>query len=191
MCLACRAAITVAANTKPCKACGQPFDCQYGQYVNCAECRDRHLAGRECSEAGCDHRARARGWCYTHYNRWYYGPDGPGFGKTRNGQPDRRRERNRMQTRRRRARVRDPQADDIYVSVVGERDGWRCGIPGCRRRRIDPARAYPHPLSPSIDHIEPLSRGGLHTYANVRIAHLRCNMARSNRFEFEQLALIG
>lgn len=31
---------------------------------------------------------------------------------------------------------------------------------------------------PSIDHVIPLSRGGLHTWANVRLAHRGCNTAK-------------
>jgi len=73
------------------------------------------------------------------------------------------------------------------MDVVGERDGWRCFC----RRRINRLLTYPHPRSPSVDHIEPLSLGGEHTYANVRIAHLDCNVRRGNRIAVEQLALFG
>jgi hypothetical protein len=143
---------------------------------------------KPCAEADCDKPSRAKGLCQAHRNRQRRAQNG---WRAEAGNPETRRQRDRMKTRRRRARTHDPLAEDIYVEVVGKRDGWRCGIPGCRRRTIDPAKRHPHPLSPSIDHIEPLSKGGLHTYANVRIAHLRCNIARSNRFEHEQLALIG
>jgi len=33
----------------------------------------------------------------------------------------------------------------------------------------------PHPLSMSIDHIIPLSRGGTHEPDNVQLAHFICN----------------
>jgi 5-methylcytosine-specific restriction endonuclease McrA len=125
--------------------------------------------------------------CKAHYNRARRAR----FGwRALAGDPEKIRQKDRMKTRRRRAKVNDPGAEDIYIDVVGDRDGWRCGIPACGRK-VDKVKRHPHPLSPSIDHIEPLSKGGLHTYANVRIAHLRCNIARSNRFDYEQLALVG
>jgi len=34
---------------------------------------------------------------------------------------------------------------------------------------------------PSIDHIEPLSKGGSHTWNNVQLAHKICNSKKSNR----------
>jgi 5-methylcytosine-specific restriction endonuclease McrA len=61
---------------------------------------------------------------------------------------------------------------------IFERDGWRCGI--CSEL-LDPSAFFPHPQSPSIDHIVPLSKGGEHSRANVRAAHLRCNVRRGNR----------
>jgi 5-methylcytosine-specific restriction endonuclease McrA len=78
----------------------------------------------------------------------------------------------------------------IDRDAVGDRDGWRCGI--CHRR-VDRTKVYPHPRSPSLDHIIPQSypENGPHTWANVRIAHLDCNVARSNLGGNEQLALFG
>jgi 5-methylcytosine-specific restriction endonuclease McrA len=36
-----------------------------------------------------------------------------------------------------------------------------------------------------IDHIVPLSRGGLHCYANVQVAHSRCNLRKRNKIELD------
>lgn len=74
------------------------------------------------------------------------------------------------------------------AAEVYERDRWRCGI--CRRK-VDKSLAWPHPMSPSLDHIVPLSLDGEHTRANTRLAHLNCNVTRGNRMGAEQLALIG
>lgn len=58
---------------------------------------------------------------------------------------------------------------------IFERDGWTCGI--CDAP-IDRESGFPSPLSATIDHIIPLSRGGSHSPDNVRCAHLRCNVRR-------------
>jgi len=41
--------------------------------------------------------------------------------------------------------------------------------------------SHPHPLSASIDHIIPLSRGGTHVEGNVNGVHLRCNIQKSDK----------
>ena len=70
--------------------------------------------------------------------------------------------------------------DGITDEEILERDGWRCQIPGCKRRPIRKDLKYPHLRSKSVDHIVPLSHGGDDTAENKRAAHLGCNMARSN-----------
>lgn len=96
--------------------------------------------------------------------------------------------RRRANWQRRRVQKLSPQsAETIDRGKVGDRDGWRCFC----GRKINPNLPYPHPRSPSIDHVIPISEGGPHTYANVRIAHLACNVARGNRGGNEQLILFG
>lgn len=56
---------------------------------------------------------------------------------------------------------------DIY-----ERDNWVCQICG---EPVDKYLRWPHPLSASLDHIVPLSKGGQHVESNVQLAHYRCN----------------
>jgi len=46
--------------------------------------------------------------------------------------------------------------------------------------------AWPDPMSPSLDHIQPLqpsdgSEPGLHDPDNVQLAHLSCNARKNNR----------
>ena len=94
------------------------------------------------------------------------------------------RDRNKLQKRnykseakreeRRRYRARKVNA---YVAPVSGkqlfiRDKGRCQICG---RRVDPKLAYPDPMSMSIDHIIPLSRGGTHEPKNVQLTHWICN----------------
>lgn len=71
---------------------------------------------------------------------------------------------------------------------VFARDGWRCGI--CRRK-VDRRLKAPHPMSASLDHIIPMSRGGGHTYVNTQCAHLTCNVHKGCGGMGEQLALVG
>jgi len=37
-------------------------------------------------------------------------------------------------------------------------------------------------MYPSIDHIKPISRGGLHSWENVQLAHRVCNSRKCNKF---------
>ena len=69
--------------------------------------------------------------------------------------------------RRRRAKAAT-QVDVVDINVVAQRDGWCCGICGKRVTRA----------TWSLDHIVPLSKGGGHTYENVVLAHLACNVKR-------------
>ena len=71
---------------------------------------------------------------------------------------------------------------------VFERDAWMCGICG---HGVHKNLKFPDPGYPTLDHVVPISRGGAHTYANVRLAHFRCNTSRANRGGGEQLALVG
>lgn len=68
--------------------------------------------------------------------------------------------------------------EQIDIAEVFARDDgncWICALP------VDFALAYPNPLSRSLDHVIPLSKGGPHTMANVALAHLRCNISKKDR----------
>jgi hypothetical protein len=67
--------------------------------------------------------------------------------------------------------------EHINVKKVYARDTWKCGICG---ELIDKDARFPLPMSPSVDHVVPLTKGGAHLYANVQAAHLRCNIAKGN-----------
>lgn len=71
-------------------------------------------------------------------------------------------------------------AERIVPAEIYARDKYRCGICG---KKISMNEHVPHPLSPTIDHVLPLSEGGPHVSTNVRAAHFRCNSLRSNRGE--------
>ena len=77
--------------------------------------------------------------------------------------------------------------DQFTVTDLLERDGRACGICG----DVIPESIYPDPLSPSIDHIKPVSLGGSHTLKNARATHLRCNVARGNRIDVNTSSNLG
>lgn len=71
------------------------------------------------------------------------------------------------------------------VSELRARDGDACGICGTP---VDARRGHPDPLSPSVDHIVPYSRGGSNTADNCQLAHLICNLRKNNRTDYAPIA---
>jgi 5-methylcytosine-specific restriction endonuclease McrA len=96
----------------------------------------------------------------------------------REANPDQAAVRGREASRRRRARMRGVIVEDFTDLEIFERDGWICGI--CCAP-IDCVIGWPAPKSPSIDHIQPISKGGDHTRDNVQASHLRCNLRKGGR----------
>lgn len=72
----------------------------------------------------------------------------------------------------------DAEAKPFTAAEIFERDDWVCGL--CREPipRDAPRR---DPMSASLDHIVPLSLGGLHSPENTQAAHLICNGRKGNR----------
>jgi 5-methylcytosine-specific restriction endonuclease McrA len=95
------------------------------------------------------------------------------------------RERYRRKNRARRTK----KAPGAYTRTqVAERDGRRCHLCG---GRVDMALSGMDPAGPTIDHLLPLSVGGLDELANVALAHRACNIRKGNRGDFQQLRLVG
>lgn len=58
-----------------------------------------------------------------------------------------------------------------------------CGICG---KPVDFSYRYPHPLSPTVDHIIPVSKGGHPSdLANLQLAHRCCNRQKSDKLTIE------
>lgn len=77
------------------------------------------------------------------------------------------------------------QTELVIAREVFERDGWMCHL--CGDPIPEPLRGTPRilggthdPLSPVIDHVIPLSKGGPHTMENCRAAHWTCNASKFN-----------
>lgn len=75
--------------------------------------------------------------------------------------------------------------DDITLAKVAERDGNICQICGLfvdwdDRENIENTTICGG-MYPSIDHIVPISCGGLHSWENVQLAHRVCNTRKSNK----------
>ena len=62
-----------------------------------------------------------------------------------------------------------------------------CGICG---KQVDFKVKFPHPLSPCIDHIIPVSRGGHPSdMSNLQLAHMCCNRQKSDKLMGEKYDL--
>lgn len=86
---------------------------------------------------------------------------------------------------RRRARLKAQMVDkDITIEGLFRRDKGVCSLCGGRcdledytvREGVFIAGDW----YPSIDHIKPISKGGLHSWGNVQLAHRRCNTLKSD-----------
>lgn len=96
-------------------------------------------------------------------------------------------EKSRGYERKKRALKRGSNHEPYTGNYIFERDGWICQICG---RRINKRLKHPNPLSKSIDHIVPISKGGADAPSNVQAAHLRCNLGK-NATNKGQLRLFG
>ena len=66
----------------------------------------------------------------------------------------------------------------IDRNTVAERVGTQCYV--CHEE-IDMNVEHPNPLSPTVEHIVPLSRGGGHVWGNVALSHFVCNNRKGPR----------
>lgn len=72
----------------------------------------------------------------------------------------------------------------VTLKKLIERNGLRCEICGGICDQNDHTWSeYFGPMSPTIDHIKPLSKGGSHTWDNVQVAHAICNSRKKDTYE--------
>lgn len=164
--------VRLALGQGTCEQCGELFQIRHREARFCSRsCVGRHLAklaelaAGECAEPNCAERARSKGLCLNHYRQG-------NRGRWSDGNPERRKARERAKTHRRRAvgRYGDVTSDhDRQLRVKAKR------CPLCAIRMGD----QPYlPTSKELDHIVPLGVGGTHTIGNVRIICRACNLKR-------------
>ena len=95
--------------------------------------------------------------------------------------------RNRIRAHNSNRRLRGKVVDrDITLDRLIKRDKGRCKICGGLVDRKDFTMVNNHMKCgsryPTIDHIIPLSQGGLHSWANVQLAHFLCNSYKGDSF---------
>jgi len=81
----------------------------------------------------------------------------------------------RVHERRVRRRAQEVAVGPIDLGALWTGACALCGL------AIDAELRWPDPLSKSVDHIVPLSKGGTHEQGNLQWAHLRCNMRKGSR----------
>ena len=86
----------------------------------------------------------------------------------------------------RRAKLANAFVDsDIEIHELYKRDNGVCHICGglCDwgDKEVRPTVIVCGDLYPSVDHVIPLAKGGLHEWSNVRLAHRICNSLKSDR----------
>lgn len=138
-----------------CKACGNDF-LSYGLH-EILRGRQSHLLCIKCGAASDGITVIARA-------------------KAAKGAYDRRRNRNRSE--RFKAAVVDW---SITIDKLIDRDGMACYICGKRTTFSDKRWGKWGPDYPSIDHVIPLSRGGNHSWENVRLCCGMCNAEKGTR----------
>lgn len=71
---------------------------------------------------------------------------------------------------------------DITLEALYRRDSGVCYLCGglCDWADKDKEKNTVGAKYPSIDHIIPIARGGLHSWGNVRLAHFKCNVMKSD-----------
>lgn len=139
-----------AAHQKTCTECGEGFIARNARRGICY--------GIACVRSLRNRRAREQSWSQKYRQRHGRPPGTVAADKRRD------------------AALRGATVGGRFTSIqVFNRDGWVCGICGSE---VDGSLKYPDPLSASLDHVIPVSKGGSHSLSNVQCSHLSCNVRR-------------
>jgi len=158
-------ALLYKGHVRSCLYCGAEFNTKFSQRSKyCSErCAHLYLYGREepkdtvklCDWCGKEFETRysdARACCYAHSRK--------------------------LVKWERRQRMRAIIHSQYSRYEIFSKDNFVCHICGSS---IDMDAVAPAPLSPSIDHVVPISKGGDDTFDNVKAAHFICNSIKSDR----------
>ena len=155
-----------------CAECGGSFEGRRRDARFCSrQCRSK--ASRDsrtltCSRPNCDRPVRAKGMCSKHWRRV---ARAEGREVCEPWTPERRARWKAREVLKRGATSVEP----VVLEEIFDRDGWVCQI--CHVT-VDRGLSYPNPMSKSLDHVVPLSKGGDHSPGNVQLAHLVCNLRK-------------
>lgn len=159
-----------------CRCCSTEFLASRSDSKLCSKtCQQRWARANPkklCTVAQCERASEAKGLCAMHWKR-----NRRAEGLIANEPWDERRKANHQ---RRRAQKLNLPADTIRPLDIYERDGWICSI--CSEP-VARELAYPDPMSPSLDHVIPLAKGGHHTFQNTALAHWQCNVRKGDRVD--------
>jgi 5-methylcytosine-specific restriction endonuclease McrA len=184
---------------RACSGCGTDISAKPGQARFCSKrCnevasgkrRDAPPSPAECAlpECGATFQPKKTGQrcCSEKHGKLLYNRESRADGRQKPGAWN---DKRRDNYHRRRALKKDASTGEpVLFAAIAERDRWRCCL--CRKA-VSPTIKWPDSMSPSLDHLVPLSKGGAHDPSNVALAHLGCNSAKNNRGSGEQLLLIG
>ena len=90
-------------------------------------------------------------------------------------QPETIRARRLRGRQKRRAALADVESEPYTIQNITDRDGAECHLCGYA---VNLDLRWPDRQCASIDHVVPVSKGGVDTLANVRLAHWHCNTVR-------------
>lgn len=182
------------APPRPCQLCGKPFAVTKHRKTYCGpDCfavatEARRVAerltrnkGRTCRQCGSDIPATFRSDATScsiqcQQAQWYEQNQARLRAAARDWARGNRVKRAEYELRRR-AKMRGFAAERVDPLAVWERDAGICYL--CLKP-VSLDKMSPHPDAPSLDHVVALSRGGPHNFANLALAHLRCNIRKSD-----------
>lgn len=104
----------------------------------------------------------------------------------------RRKRENKYREITRRAKIKSALVDsDITLDKLLRRDGYICHICGGMCDKSDFVKTDKAFIAgnnyPSIDHVVPLAKGGLHSWDNVKIAHRMCNSLKGDEYDEDEM----
>lgn len=189
----CRPGRTDDARVRTCSGCSVDISARPGQAKYCSRRCNEIAAGKRLPElppltacALLECGATFQPWkagqrcCSEKHSKLLYNRESRADGRQKPGAwNDKRRD---SYHRRRALKKAASTGEPVLFAEIAARDNWLCSLCG---KPVDSLVKWPDSMSPSMDHVMPLSRGGAHDPSNVALAHLGCNTAKNNRIDGE------